>query len=77
MSELRKTFDRILKLALAAAIVLTAFVNDPLFESIILLALGVLTIGLTVVGLRVDEKRSAMEKAIDVFIIIIIAAALI
>lgn len=74
---MRKTFDRILKLALAAAIVLTAFVNDPLFESIILLALGVLTIGLTVVGLRVDEKRSAMEKAIDVFIIIIIAAALI
>lgn len=74
---MRKTFDRILKLALAAAIVLTAFVNDPLFESIILLALGVLTIGLTVVGLRVDEKRSAREKAIDVFIIIIIAAALI
>ncbi|MGI5838757.1 MAG: hypothetical protein ACOX8W_03770 [bacterium] len=66
--------DLVLKIALGAATVLTAF-TDGKTEAIITFVLAGLTIGLAPAKLRTQREKSVWDRTADIAILVVIAAA--
>ncbi len=72
---MKKTTDLILKVSLFVSVILTAFIDDVLIKSFILLLLAGITIISFIVNLKVNKNMKTREKVTDLIAIIVILGA--
>lgn|GEM_PF-6471400 len=72
---MRNPIDLVLKIALGAAIVLTAFIKDSTIKAMIVLGLAALTTALTAVKFKTGWHRRNSEKIADIIALLLIVGA--
>ncbi len=72
---MKKTTDLILKVSLFVSVILTAFIDDVLIKSFILLMLAGITIISFIVNLKVNKNMKTREKVTDLIAIVVILGA--